>query len=168
MRRHFCLTAGVHGLRIVNTVGNVVLLPFQGQQVWSCNFHDRELTMNQYYSTCSNDRLLFHIWRISFALRCNCNGRAISKRHPSASWRASNAPYQKANLQIGSDENGRYIALGGKYHYMVAFNHNYIAEPLLKVYENSSVMDIFHDDNQSEKCRYGIDVYDACQFQACG
>ena len=40
---------------------------------------------------------------------------------------------------MGEDDRGRYIGLGGEYQHTVAFSHNYLAKPLVKVYENSNL-----------------------------
>lgn len=49
-----------------------------------------------------------------------------------------NAPYQTAQLLIGEDERGPYLGLTGSYQYTVAFNHNYMAMPEVRLYANSS------------------------------
>ncbi len=41
----FRFDSGVCGLRLTSNVGELVMLPFQGQQVWSAMFNDRNLTM---------------------------------------------------------------------------------------------------------------------------
>jgi hypothetical protein len=51
-----------------------------------------------------------------------------------------NAPYQTAQLLIGQDERGPYMGVTGSYKYTVAFSHNYVARPLVKLYANSSRM----------------------------
>jgi hypothetical protein len=53
-----------------------------------------------------------------------------------------NAPYQTAHLLIGQDERGTYMGLTGSYQYTVAFNHNYVARPMVKLYANSSRMPV--------------------------
>jgi len=53
-----------------------------------------------------------------------------------------NAPYQTVQLLIGQDERGPYLGLTGTYQYTVAFNHNYIARPMVKLYADSSQMPI--------------------------
>jgi hypothetical protein len=50
-----------------------------------------------------------------------------------------NAPYQEAYLVVGQDEEGDYLGLGGRYQHTVAFNHNYLAEPLVKLHAASSL-----------------------------
>jgi len=56
-----------------------------------------------------------------------------------------NAPYQKAYVVAGEDEKGAYIGLGGQYRHTVAFSYNYVAEPLVKLYAGSSVIDVSLD-----------------------
>jgi hypothetical protein len=53
-----------------------------------------------------------------------------------------NARYQKASIQVGSDERGMFIGLGGQLEYTVAFNHHYTFEPLVKLYADSTVVPI--------------------------
>jgi len=39
----------VCGLKIANGLGEIELLPFQGQQIWRAKFADRELTMKSMF-----------------------------------------------------------------------------------------------------------------------
>ena len=41
----FRYESGVAALRIINARGEIIVLPFQGQQVWRAKFDGRELTM---------------------------------------------------------------------------------------------------------------------------
>ena len=41
----FRYNSGVAALRIINARGEIIVLPFQGQQIWRANFDGRELTM---------------------------------------------------------------------------------------------------------------------------
>jgi len=50
-----------------------------------------------------------------------------------------NAPYQSAWLVVGEDVHGLYLGLSGEYQHTVAFNHNYIARPLVKLYAGSAL-----------------------------
>ena len=40
----FLYTSGVHGLRLTNELGHLVVLPYQGQQIWDAQFFGRILT----------------------------------------------------------------------------------------------------------------------------
>jgi hypothetical protein len=50
-----------------------------------------------------------------------------------------NAPYKEAHLVLGQDGKGAYLGLGGSYQHTAAFKHNYLAQPLVKLYAGSSV-----------------------------
>ena len=45
----FRFDSGVCGLRLTSDVGELVLLPYQGQQVWSATFNGRCLTMQSMF-----------------------------------------------------------------------------------------------------------------------
>ena len=34
----FLYDSGVHGIKIENKLGYITVLPYQGQQIWDCNF----------------------------------------------------------------------------------------------------------------------------------
>ena len=48
-----------------------------------------------------------------------------------------NAIYQHAELTFGDGENGAYIEVSGRYRHTVAFNHNYVAEPHIRMNEKN-------------------------------
>jgi hypothetical protein len=120
-----------------------VVLPYQGQQIWSCNFFGRELTMKSIFSQPSVTNEYLETYG-GFLLHCGATAMGVPSEKDSHPLHGElpNVLYQKAFIKMGSDEKGNYIGLGGQYQHMVAFKHNYLAEPFLKVYEASSVMDI--------------------------
>ncbi|MEZ4638851.1 MAG: DUF4432 family protein [Caldilineaceae bacterium] len=50
-----------------------------------------------------------------------------------------NAAYQQAWIVLGEDEGGAYIGLSGRFRYTVAFAHNYVAQPTVKIYTGSTL-----------------------------
>ena len=46
----FLYPSGVHAIRLVNSRGEIIILPFQGQQIWSAIFDERELSMRSMFS----------------------------------------------------------------------------------------------------------------------
>ena len=40
----FRYASGVAALRIINRVGEIIMLPFHGQQIWDAHFYGRRLT----------------------------------------------------------------------------------------------------------------------------
>ncbi len=139
----FRFSSGVCGLRLANEVGELVMLPFQGQQIWSAAFSGRNLTM---VSMCSEPRPGVPFLETFGGFMQHCGAIAMGGPSPQDTHplhgELPNATYQKAYLVSGEDARGTYIGLGGKYQHTVAFGFNYLAEPLVKLYTGSSLFEI--------------------------
>ena len=136
----FLFKSGVCGLRLENTLGQLIMLPFQGQQIWSAEFRGRNLTMKSMFDEPRPTQEYLQTYG-GFLLHCGVTAMGVpgpGDTHP-LHGELPNAPYQEAYLVVGQDEEGDYIGLGGRYQYTVAFNHNYRAEPLVKLYAGSSL-----------------------------
>jgi hypothetical protein len=136
----FLFDSGVCGLRLKNDLGQLVTLPFQGQQIWSAEFGGRNLTMKSMFDAPRPTREYLETYG-GFLLHCGVTAMGVPSKedtHP-LHGELPNAPYQAAYLVVGQDEKGPYIGLGGRYQHTVAFNHNYTAEPLVKLYAGSSL-----------------------------
>jgi Domain of unknown function (DUF4432) len=139
----FRFPSGVCGLRLTNEHGSLVLLPFQGQQIWSAQMNGRDLTMR---SMCAEPRAGVPFLETFGGFLQHCGATAMGGPSPNDTHplhgELPNAPYQHAHLEIGEDERGRYIGLGGQYQHTVAFVCNYLAEPLVKLYANATLFEI--------------------------
>jgi hypothetical protein len=136
----FLFESGVPGLRLRNELGELVMLPFQGQQIWSAEFGGRNLTMKSMFVEPRPTREYLETYG-GFLIHCGATAMGVPSQedtHP-LHGELPNAPYQKAYVVVGEDENGAYVGLGGRYQHTVAFNHNYVAEPLVKVYAGSTL-----------------------------
>ena len=139
----FRYESGVCGLRLENELGYLVLLPFQGQQIWDAAFRGRRLTMRSMFDMPRPTREYLETYG-GFLLHCGVTAMGVptaQDTHP-LHGELPNAPYQRAFLTAGEDERGMYIGLGGEYSHIVAFNHNYLATPLVKLYAGSSLFDV--------------------------
>lgn len=135
----FRFASGVCGLRLKNELGELTLLPFQGQQIWSATFHGRELTMKSMFEAPHPTHNYLETYG-GFLLHCGVTAMGVpgaSDTHP-LHGELPNAPYQQAFLLLGQDDCGSYLALGGQYRHTVAFAHNYLASPLVKLYAGSA------------------------------
>jgi hypothetical protein len=135
--------SGVAALRIANELGHVVLLPFQGQQIWDARFLGRTLTMKSMFAepVATADYLSNYG---AFFLHCGVaamGNPGPTDTHP-LHGELPNAQYQQAALVAGSDAKGPFMALTGTYRHTVAFRHNYIAEPTVKLHANSSRLEL--------------------------
>ncbi len=139
----FRFPGGVCGLRLKNGLGALVMLPYQGQQVWSAEFGGRNLTMK---SMCPEPRAGVPFLETFGGFLQHCGvlgvgGPSPKDTHP-LHGELPNAPYERAHLVLGEDEHGAYIGLGGGYRHTVAFSASYLAEPLVKLYAGATLFDV--------------------------
>jgi hypothetical protein len=137
----FVYSSGVKAVRLQHQNADVILLPYQGQQIWSAVFSGRELAMRSMFSEPQPERaVLRNLAR--FLLHCGITGIGSptgQDRH-ALHGELPNAPYQHAWLVVGEDEAGSYIGLSGSYEYIEAFNDHYRFTPLVKLYQNSTLL----------------------------
>jgi hypothetical protein len=139
----FRFSTGVCGLRLKNDVGQLVLLPYQGQQIWSAEFGGRALTMKSMFTEPRPNRSYLETYG-GFFLHCGFTAMGVPGKgdtHP-LHGELPNVAYDSAHLVLGQDARGAYIGLGGRYQHTMAFNHNYLAQPLVKLYAGSSLFDV--------------------------
>jgi hypothetical protein len=139
----FRFPSGVCGLRLKNEQGTLVMLPFQGQQIWTAEFGGRNLTMKSMFDGPHPTRVYLENYG-GFLLHCGATAMGVPSAqdtHP-LHGELPNAPYDEAFLILGEDTRGSYLGLGGSYRHTVAFNHNYLAEPLVKLYAGSSIFSV--------------------------
>jgi hypothetical protein len=135
--------SGVEILRIANKVGSLMLLPFQGQQIWSAEFGGRNLTMKSMFDYPRATENYLENYG-GFLLHCGATAMGVPSKedHHPLHGELPNACYQVAYLLVGEDDRGAYLALGGRYQHTVAFSHNYVAEPLVKLYAGASLIHV--------------------------
>lgn len=142
----FLYETGVHALRVANELGHVVALPFQGQQIWRAEFLGRQLTMRSMFEQPRPTRDYMNTYG-AFAIHCGATAMGVPTErddHP-VHGELPNAPYQTAQLLVGEDERGAYFGITGTYRHTVAFRHNYVARPLIKLRADSSLFELSMD-----------------------
>jgi hypothetical protein len=136
----FLFGSGVHALRIKGKRTELVLLPFQGQQIWQASVDGRDITMKSMFHEPRATTEFLKTYG-AFFLHCGVTamgGPSKNDTHP-LHGELPNAPYQKAHLVLGKDNRGCYLGMGGEYQHTEAFSHNYLAKPLVKVYADSNI-----------------------------
>jgi hypothetical protein len=139
----FRYESGVAGLRLQNELGELVLLPFQGQQIWSARFGGRDLTMKSMFGQPNATRSYLETYG-GFLVHCGATAMGVPTgpdQHP-LHGELPNAPYQKAWLVSGADERGPFLALSGEYEHTVAFSTHYVARPEVRLYAKASVFTV--------------------------
>jgi hypothetical protein len=139
----FRFSSGVCGLRLKNERGELVCLPFQGQQIWSAQFDGRTLTMKSMFD---QPRLTQEFLATFGGFLQHCGvlgvgGPSAQDTHP-LHGELPNAPYAQAHVSVGHDERGDYIGLGGQYQHTLAFTCNYLAAPEVRLYAGSALFQV--------------------------
>jgi hypothetical protein len=139
----FQFSSGVPALTLHNDLGQLVLLPYQGQQIWSATLAGRELTMKTMFTQPIPTRDFLSTFG-GFLVHCGGAARGIPGQQGIRLLHGEfpNAPYQSAGLLIGEDEKGAYIGLTGSYPYTVAFYDNFIARPTVKLYAGATIFGV--------------------------
>ena len=135
----FVYQSGVCAVRLENAVGHLIILPFQGQQIWDAVLQGRRLTMHSMFNEPKPTTNYLENYG-GLLLHCGVTAMGVptaADSHP-LHGELPNAPYQSAFLQLSEDAHGTYVALGGSYQHTVAFSHNYVARPEVRFYANSS------------------------------
>ncbi|MBX6321012.1 MAG: DUF4432 family protein [Rhodospirillaceae bacterium] len=130
----FRYPSGVAALRIENRDGHIVVLPFQGQQIWDAVFRGRRLTMGSMFEEPLPTRNYLATYG-AFFLHCGATAMGNpgpEDRHP-LHGELPNAPYRRVWLAVGRDGDGPFMEVGGAYRHVVAFTHGYEAQPRVKL-----------------------------------
>ncbi len=151
----FRFSTGVEALKIENEKGYFVILPFMGQQIWDFNFGGKNLKME----TTINEPVpgvKYLMTYGGFLYHCGINSfGAPDADHPQHG-EIPNVEYQSAYLEVGSDEKGAYMAVGGTYSYDVAFVKKYDFSPECRLYENANKVriNVRLDNKRAEPMEY--------------
>ena len=134
----FRYDSGVCGLRLINQGGQIIMLPFQGQQIWHAEFHGRTLTMKSMFAEPRPTTEYLHTYG-AFVVHCGATAMGVPTAQDTHALHGElpNAAYQTAQLLMGQDDRGPYLGVTGSCQYTVAFNHNYLARPTVKLYPAS-------------------------------
>ena len=139
----FRYPAGVAALEIENGAGRVVLLPFQGQQIWDAEFGGRRLTMQTWFDQPLPTRDYLSTYGAFFI---HCGGTAMGNPGPEDDHplhgELPNMPYERAQLVFGSGAQGDWVELTGLASERRAFSHSFEMRPRLRLVAGESAFDI--------------------------
>ncbi|WP_414705892.1 aldose 1-epimerase family protein [Pseudomonas sp.] len=135
--------SGVLALALENQRGRLVVLPYQGQMIWSAVFDGCDLTMRNMFSQPRPSPtvigtygcFMFH----SGLLRNGCPGPEDD--HP-LHGEMPCAAMDSAWLEVGEDAHGAWLRLGGEYEYVQGFGDHYQARPSVTLRPDSALFEI--------------------------
>ncbi|HBP38103.1 MAG TPA: DUF4432 domain-containing protein [Clostridiales bacterium] len=139
----FRYPSGVCALRVRNSCGELIILPFQGQQIWRASFGGHDLTMKTAFDQPLPTQDYLRTYG-GFLLHCGATAMGVpgaGDSHP-LHGELPNLPYEKAMIQCGANERGRYLTVGGMTEYLIGFTVHYRAEPAIRLYENATCAEI--------------------------
>lgn len=144
----FRYPSGVAALRMANARGEIVVLPFQGQQIWRACFDGHDLTMRSMFAEPIATRTYLENYG-AFYLHCGLT--AIGSPGPEdrheLHGELPNAPFQNAWLEI--DEGRGLAALCGSFDYAMAFTTHYRATTRAQLSAGSAMIDVdIHVENR--------------------
>lgn len=137
----FRFPTGVAALRMINSAGQMTVLPYQGQQIWDFRMFGRRQTMKSMFSVPRANVPYLETYG-GFLLHCGFSamgGPGPDDDHP-LHGELPNIAYDSAALTGGTDEYGPYLGVTGQVEYARAFGVHYRATPELRMYPRSGAI----------------------------
>lgn len=139
----FKFDSGVAAVRLRNEHGELVVLPFQGQQIWSAQMDGRSLGMKSMFNQPYPTSTYLNTYG-GFFIHCGATRMGVpgsNDTHP-LHGELPNARYQQAWITLGNDVNGDYIGISGRFQHTVAFQDNYVATPEIRLYADKRIFTV--------------------------
>ena len=139
----FRYESGIRSLKIYNKKGYVEILPYRGQMIWDAVFNGRSLKMKTPYTIPKKASSFLDTYGC-YLMHCGALAMGCPSKedaHP-LHGELPYVEYDRAMLHVDEDEQGAYMAITGEYEYNRAFADHYIARPVVKLYENETLIDV--------------------------
>ena len=139
----FRYSLGVAAIRLSNAVGHIVVLPFQGQQIWDAVFYGRRLTMTTVFEQPRPTRDFLSTYG-AFLIHCGLTavGPASSDDDHPPHGELPNAPFDGATIEFGHETEGPFAAVHGRYVHKLAFHCDYELSSSITMRPGSGVLKI--------------------------
>jgi hypothetical protein len=136
----FRYSTGVPAIRVKNTRGEIIVLPYQGHQIWRAIFDGRDLTMKSMFEEPVATRNYLETYG-GFMIHCGFSRMGVPGAGDNHVLHGElpNAPYQNGWIEI--DEAKNSCTVSGSYQYTVAFNTNYLATSSYALQADSALID---------------------------
>lgn len=139
----FMYESGVLGIKLENSKGYITILPYMGQMVWDAIFGGRNLSMKTTFSQPIPTNFFLNTYG-AFMIHCG----ALRMGHPGPKdthqlhGELPCAEYRDVKIILDEDVKGKYVAVSGIYEHNIAFDAHYYAIPMIKLFKNSSLIEI--------------------------
>lgn len=138
----FRYASGVEALSINNARGGVTVLPYMGQMLWGAMFDGLDLGMSsQFDMPRPADTIIGTYGCLGFHSGLLANGvPGPDDTHP-VHGEFPTCRIDAAELRFGQDDRGIWVELWGKRDHVEGFGPHYWAEPTLRLYQDSTMLD---------------------------
>lgn len=137
-------STGVCGVKLENGCCSMVLLPYHGHQLWFAEFNGKNLTQKSIFDVPQMTKKFGDNYG---GLLLHCGLSAMGNPGPEDSHPMHGelpfATYTDNYVALDEDENGRYLAAGGTFHYRNSQEFDYLYKPEVRIYEGSTVARMF-------------------------
>ncbi len=137
----FRYESGVAALRMTNARGEIIVLPYQGQQIWRASFDGRDLTMRSMFDEPRQTQVYLENYG-GFMIHCGLTGLGSPGPEDSHHLHGElpNAAFQSAWLTV--DPVARSVTIAGAYQHIVAFSTNYRATVASTLTAGAALIDV--------------------------
>ncbi len=139
----FTYPTGIEAVRLKNARGELVMIPYQGQQIWNAVFDSRSPRMRNMFDQPYPAEVIVDTYG-TFMYHCGAlrtGNPGPEDDHP-LHGELTCAKYHSAALLLGEDQNGAYLGLTGTFHYKKGFGDFYDAEPKVLLRAGSAMFDL--------------------------
>lgn len=138
----FRYSTGIEAIKVENSKGYFIILPFKGQQIWRAHFLGRDLQMQTMMDEPQPSKVYLETYG-AFLVHCGIEAFGVPSKEDTHAQHGEipNADYQSAYIDCGED----YIAVGGKLDYDRSFVRNYSFCPECRLYADDTVLKIHID-----------------------
>jgi hypothetical protein len=139
----FRYDTGVEAIRLSNARGNLVVLPYLGQMVWSATFDGVDLAMQSMFHAPRPAKTIVETYGcLAYHAGILRNGVPAAGDTHAVHGEAPCAEMDKAGIACGTDERGRWIAVTGEREYAMGFGAHYLSRPRVVLREDAAALDI--------------------------
>ena len=157
----FRYPSGVEAVRIRNSRGHLIVLPFMGQMIWDAVFDGVSLTMKNMFSQPQPAKGILETYGCfayhSGLLRNGCPSPEDS--HP-LHGEMPCAPMDRAWLVLLEDAQGPQVALVSEWEYVMGFGSHYLATPRVALRTGETLFDL--EINVKNLSRTAMDLMYIC------
>lgn len=134
--------SGVEALQFTNLRGGLIVLPFMGQMLWEASFDGVDLTMSsQFDQPRPAGTILGTYGCLGYHAGILANGVPGPEDRHELHGEFPTCEIDLSILHTDEDARGPYVELWGRYEHIEGFGPHYEAEPTVRFYQDSTMID---------------------------